>query len=141
MDIAVCSLRLLTSILSLHDKGSVIFGVERHAPLGKIPYGMRSKYYNKQIYKKEKGRGGYCRIPQVGVPRQRVVQNLFYKFCPKIHRLAHKTKKTNAKCISLFGGGQGWIRTTEVSDGRFTVCSLWPLGNLPKIYMKIVKNN
>ena len=29
-------------------------------------------------------------------------------------------------------GGQGWIRTTEVGDGRFTVCSLWPLGNLPK---------
>ena len=28
-------------------------------------------------------------------------------------------------------GGQGWIRTTEVCDGRFTVCSLWPLGNLP----------
>ena len=27
--------------------------------------------------------------------------------------------------------GQGWIRTTEVRDGRFTVCSLWPLGNLP----------
>ena len=23
------------------------------------------------------------------------------------------------------------IRTTEVCDGRFTVCSLWPLGNLP----------
>ena len=31
----------------------------------------------------------------------------------------------------LFLGGQGWIRTTEVTDGRFTVCSLWPLGNLP----------
>ena len=30
-----------------------------------------------------------------------------------------------------FDGGQGWIRTTEVCDGRFTVCSLWPLGNLP----------
>ena len=29
-----------------------------------------------------------------------------------------------------FLGGQGWIRTTEVRDGRFTVCSLWPLGNL-----------
>ena len=28
-------------------------------------------------------------------------------------------------------GGQGWIRTNEVGDGRFTVCSLWPLGNLP----------
>ena len=28
-------------------------------------------------------------------------------------------------------GGQGWIRTTEACRGRFTVCSLWPLGNLP----------
>ena len=28
-------------------------------------------------------------------------------------------------------GGQGWIRTTEANSGRFTVCSLWPLGNLP----------
>ena len=26
-------------------------------------------------------------------------------------------------------GGRGWIRTTEVTDDRFTVCSLWPLGN------------
>ena len=26
-------------------------------------------------------------------------------------------------------GGWGWIRTIEVCDGRFTVCSLWPLGN------------
>ena len=30
----------------------------------------------------------------------------------------------------LFGGGR-WIRTTEVSDNRFTVCPLWPLGNSP----------
>ena len=29
-----------------------------------------------------------------------------------------------------FGGGW-WIRTTEVSDNRFTVCPLWPLGNSP----------
>lgn len=28
-------------------------------------------------------------------------------------------------------GGQGWIRTIEDRVGRFTVCSLWPLGNLP----------
>ena len=28
-------------------------------------------------------------------------------------------------------GGREWIRTTEVVDGRFTVCSLWPLGNSP----------
>lgn len=26
-------------------------------------------------------------------------------------------------------GGRRWIRTTEVSDNRFTVCPLWPLGN------------
>ena len=26
-------------------------------------------------------------------------------------------------------GGGGWIRTIEVSDNRFTVCPLWPLGN------------
>ena len=26
-------------------------------------------------------------------------------------------------------GGGGRIRTSEVYDGRFTVCSLWPLGN------------
>ena len=38
-------------------------------------------------------------------------------------------KKRNT--IKVFLGGQGWIRTTEVADGRFTVCSLWPLGNLP----------
>ena len=30
----------------------------------------------------------------------------------------------------MSSGGQGWIRTTESGAGRFTVCSLWPLGNL-----------
>ncbi len=29
----------------------------------------------------------------------------------------------------LINGGGGRIRTFEVDDGRFTVCSLWPLGN------------
>ena len=33
-------------------------------------------------------------------------------------------------------GGRGWIRTTEVADDRFTVCSLWPLGN-PSVYIKL----
>ena len=28
-------------------------------------------------------------------------------------------------------GGRRWIRTTEVSDNRFTVCPLWPLGKSP----------
>ena len=31
----------------------------------------------------------------------------------------------------VFSGGRGWIRTTEVTDDRFTVYSLWPLGNSP----------
>ena len=29
--------------------------------------------------------------------------------------------------------GQRWIRTIEASCSRFTVCPLWPLGNLPII--------
>ncbi len=32
-----------------------------------------------------------------------------------------------------FFGGKRWIRTTEGSANRFTVCSLWPLGNLPTL--------
>ena len=35
------------------------------------------------------------------------------------------------KCV--FVGGGRWIRTTEVSDNRFTVCPLWPLGNSPML--------
>ena len=31
----------------------------------------------------------------------------------------------------FFNGGRRWIRTTEVTDNRFTVCPLWPLGNSP----------
>ena len=31
--------------------------------------------------------------------------------------------------FNLRDGGGGRIRTFEVDDGRFTVCSLWPLGN------------
>ena len=30
-----------------------------------------------------------------------------------------------------FLGGGRWIRTTEVTDNRFTVCPPWPLGNSP----------
>ncbi len=30
----------------------------------------------------------------------------------------------------MFFGGEGRIRTFEGIAGRFTVCSLWPLGNL-----------
>ena len=34
-------------------------------------------------------------------------------------------------------GGRGWIRTTEVTDNRFTVCPLWPLGNSPIFSFKL----
>ena len=39
-------------------------------------------------------------------------------------------KAIGLKPIAFFGGGW-WIRTTEVSDNRFTVCPLWPLGKSP----------
>ena len=32
---------------------------------------------------------------------------------------------------AVFYGGGRWIRTTEGSASRFTVCPLWPLGNSP----------
>ena len=41
-----------------------------------------------------------------------------------------KVKTLNAFAFRVFGGS-GWIRTTEVTDNRFTVCPLWPLGNAP----------
>lgn len=39
------------------------------------------------------------------------------------------SKKKLQKLTFVSDGGREWIRTTEVSDDRFTVCSLWPLGN------------
>jgi hypothetical protein len=33
------------------------------------------------------------------------------------------------KKSAAYNGGGRRIRTFEVDDGRFTVCSLWPLGN------------
>ena len=47
------------------------------------------------------------------------------------HRLLAPNKKALLCSAFLFGGGS-WIRTSEVSDNRFTVCPLWPLGNSPK---------
>ena len=43
---------------------------------------------------------------------------------------AHRVKNGNSFCcFELKSGGGRWIRTIEVSDSRFTVCPLWPLGN------------
>ena len=41
-----------------------------------------------------------------------------------------KNDKFLSKLV-VFLGGSGWIRTTEVTDNRFTVCPLWPLGKSP----------
>ena len=40
-------------------------------------------------------------------------------------------KKQIPKWYLFLFGGRWWIRTTEVIDDRFTVCSLWPLGKPP----------
>ena len=37
-----------------------------------------------------------------------------------------------------FFNGQRWIRTIEASCSRFTVCPLWPLGNLPMYLITIL---
>ena len=48
-------------------------------------------------------------------------------------RVVPTTMAMHAATISYranLGGGEGRIRTSEGFAGRFTVCSLWPLGNL-----------
>ena len=46
----------------------------------------------------------------------------------------HLTQKRTDTRMSIGSfGGRWWIRTTEVIDDRFTVCSLWPLGK-PSIF-------
>ena len=43
-------------------------------------------------------------------------------------------EKDLMQSIRSFSGGGRWIRTTEGSASRFTVCPLWPLGNSPIFY-------
>ena len=56
--------------------------------------------------------------------------------CPKRTLEPESSASANSAIPAYEVGGQGWIRTIEVTDGRFTVCSLWPLGNLP-MFMKM----
>ena len=49
------------------------------------------------------------------------------------HLPSAKAKKDIPFGMSFRFGGRWWIRTTEVIDDRFTVCSLWPLGK-PSIF-------
>ena len=50
----------------------------------------------------------------------------------KAHNNPPLPPKRKSTIFGAFLGGRGWIRTTEVTDNRFTVCSLWPLGNPPR---------
>ena len=52
----------------------------------------------------------------------------------KLLSLEPESSASANSAIPAKNGGQGWIRTIEVCDGRFTVCSLWPLGNLPTLF-------
>ena len=52
----------------------------------------------------------------------------------RIHLFYAPNKRGYPFGYPLLFGGQGWIRTIEGGAGRFTVCSLWPLGNLPMIW-------
>ena len=53
-------------------------------------------------------------------------EDVYYLIPPRSGGL-HQRK--NRHFWRFFRGGGGWIRTTEVTDNRFTVCPLWPLGN------------
>ena len=61
---------------------------------------------------------------------------LFFPACGRVvlfssHSLVPQNKSPRRETTEELFGGREWIRTTEVVDGRFTVCSLWPLGNSP----------
>ena len=61
---------------------------------------------------------------------------LFFPACGRAvlfssHSLTPQNKIPRRETTGDLLGGREWIRTTEVVDGRFTVCSLWPLGNSP----------
>ena len=55
---------------------------------------------------------------------------LFYTY------LLLKTEHIRASTVVLgrYVNGRRWIRTTEGSASRFTVCPLWPLGNSPMAF-------
>ena len=52
---------------------------------------------------------------------------------PAVRELIYAKKRyyTLTRIIPYISSGGRWIRTIEVSDNRFTVCPLWPLGNSP----------
>ena len=68
-------------------------------------------------------------------PTQRVgllLENYEKRIYEKTHTCNINVREKALAKASAFSGGGWWIRTTEVSDNRFTVCPLWPLGKSPK---------
>ena len=60
---------------------------------------------------------------------------------PLRHIFFHTYLSLKSECIragtitlSKYVNGRRWIRTTEGSASRFTVCPLWPLGNSPMAF-------
>ena len=64
-----------------------------------------------------------CRLRRTAEPRAKALWFGIHPFSAQ--------KAGTINLVPAFCGGKGWIRTTEDMVGRFTVCSLWPLGNLP----------
>ena len=65
-------------------------------------------------------------------PRRWFVQYIVLQLHQRCSKSTTLTYKKKHRQFGAFLGGRGWIRTTEVTDNRFTVCSLWPLGNPPR---------
>ena len=74
-----------------------------------------------------------CAISSPGkIPPRRYAAQRWLRHAVAVQLLS-PIKNTDIKSVSFIGGGS-WIRTSEVSDNRFTVCPLWPLGNSPIEY-------
>ena len=82
----------------------------------------RTRNLDRKLFREDcEGTAGFCRIGAKRRPARRRLTSTGSQ--------SHQTKKHPSGCF-LFGGRR-WIRTIEVSDNRFTVCPLWPLGNSP----------
>ena len=67
-------------------------------------------------------RGGPFRVPPAGFKSTRPQAAAVFQASGLEYGSPTKTKNTPKRAF-CFGGG-GWIRTTEVSDNRFTVCPI-----------------
>ena len=102
----------------------------------KQPQGSRKK--NAQNGKREAGDSRCARIfsrlsliCEHNASSRRIRTSARNRACIEIGASSQYNEKTTSRVVfSLYGGGS-WIRTSEVSDNRFTVCPLWPLGNSP----------